>query len=48
MKLNQKLNKEDQLFFFDDMLGAGNVSQKDESFIRGRQEALDVYYISQS
>ena len=30
------------------MLGAGNSSQKDEFFTRGRHEDLDVYYISQS
>ena len=33
---------------FDDMLGAGNSSQIDEFFTRGRHEDLDVYYISQS
>ena len=33
---------------FDDMLGARNSSQIDESFRRGRHENLDVYYISQS
>ena len=30
------------------MLGARNSSQIDELFTRGRHEALDVYYISQS
>ena len=30
------------------MLGARNISWKDEFFTRGRNEALDVYYISQS
>ena len=30
------------------MLGAGNSSQRDEFFTRGRHEDLDVYYISQS
>ena len=33
---------------FDDMLGAKNSSQIDEFFTRGRNEDLDVYYISQS
>ena len=33
---------------FDDMLGAKNSSQVDEFFTRGRQENLDVYYVSQS
>ena len=33
---------------FEVMLGAKNSSQKDEFFTRGRQEDLDVYYISQS
>ena len=33
---------------FDDMLGAKNSSQIDEFYARGRQEDLDVYYISQS
>ena len=32
----------------DDMLGAKNSSQIDESFRRGRHEDLDVYFISQS
>ena len=36
------------LIIFDDMLGAKNCSQKDEFFTRGRNENLDVYYISQS
>ena len=30
------------------MLGAGNSSQIDEFFTRGRHEDLEVYYISQS
>ena len=33
---------------FDDMLGSKNISQIDEFFTRGRQEDLDVYYISHS
>ena len=33
---------------FDDRLGAGNCSQIEEFFTRGRHEGLDVYYISQS
>ena len=33
---------------FDDMLGAGNSSQIDEFFTKGRHEDLDVYYVSQS
>ena len=33
---------------FDDMLGARNSFQKDEFFMRGRHEDLDVYYISQN
>ena len=33
---------------FDDMLGARNSLQIDESFTRGRHENLDVYYFSQS
>ena len=36
------------IVIFDDMLGARNSSQIDEFFTRGRHEALDVYYISQS
>ena len=33
---------------FDDILGAGNCSQIDEFYTRGRHECLDVYYISKS
>ena len=33
---------------FVDMLGTRNSSQIDEFFTRGKQENLDVYYISQS
>ena len=33
---------------FDDLLGARNSSQIDEFLTRGRHEALDFYYISQS
>ena len=33
---------------FDDLLGARNSSQRDEFYTRGRNEDLDVYYISQS
>ena len=36
------------MVIFDDMLGARNSSQIDELFTRGRNEDLDVYYISQS
>ena len=36
------------LVIFDDMLGARNSSQIDEFYTRGKNEELDVYYISQS
>ena len=41
-------NYNGSVVIFDDMLGARNCSQIDESFTRGRHENLDVYYISQS
>ena len=46
---NKPINKnKGSVVIFDDMLGAGNSSQIDETFTRGRNEDLDVYYISQS
>ena len=46
---NRPINKyKGSVVIFDDMLGAKNISQIDESFTRGRHEDLDDYYISQS
>ena len=48
MKINQSINTKNQVFCFDDMLGARNSSLIDQRFTRGRHDDLDVYYISQS
>ena len=48
-KETKPINKDNgSVVIFDDMLGARNSFQIDEFFTRGRHEALDVYYITQS
>ena len=46
---NKPINKyKSSVVLFDDMLGARNSSQIDEFYRRGRDENLNVFYVSQS
>ena len=39
---------ENGILVFDDVLGSSNSREKDQFFIRGRHNNLDIYYLSQS
>ena len=39
---------ENAIIVFDDILGSSNSRYKDQFFIRGRHNNLDIYYLSQS
>ena len=48
-KENKLINKyKGSVVIFDDMLGARNISEKDELYTRGRHEDLSLFYINQS
>ena len=47
-KINRLSEYENAIIVFDEILGTLNSKYKDEFFITGRHNVLDIYYLSQS